>query len=134
MSVNLTPYIHLDGSAATALAFYADILGGTPTTMTFGAFGMEGADAEKIMHGQLDTPAGLTLMCSDIPSHMIAEHGKTVTIALSGDDAPVLRDWFAGLAEGGTVETPLEKQMWGDEFGQLTDRFGIEWLVNITDR
>ena len=134
MGVNLTPYVHLDGTAATALAYYGEVLGGTPQIMTFGEFGMEGADAAKVMHGQLDTPAGLTLMCSDIPSHMSADHGKTVTIALSGDDAPALRGWFKGLAEGGTVDTPLEKQMWGDEFGQVTDRFGIEWLVNITDR
>ena len=134
MGVNLNPYVHLDGTAATALAFYAEVLGGTPTMMTFGEFGMEGPDAPKIMHGQLDTPAGLTLMCSDIPSHMTGEPGKTVTLALSGDDGPALRGWFKGLSEGGTVETPLEKQMWGDEFGQLTDRFGIEWLVNITDR
>jgi PhnB protein len=27
---------------------------------------------------------------------------------------------------------PLEKQMWGDEFGQCVDRFGISWMVNIT--
>jgi PhnB protein len=26
---------------------------------------------------------------------------------------------------------PLEKQMWGDEFGMCVDRFGIGWLVNI---
>jgi PhnB protein len=42
-----------------------------------------------------------------------------------------LRDRFTKLAEGGTVDVPLEKQMWGDVFGQLTDRFGIGWLVNI---
>ena len=26
---------------------------------------------------------------------------------------------------------PLEKQMWGDEFGMCSDRFGIDWMVNI---
>ncbi|MDJ0111613.1 VOC family protein, partial [Rhodococcus erythropolis] len=31
----------------------------------------------------------------------------------------------------GTVSVPLEKQMWGDEFGACTDKFGISWLVNI---
>ena len=57
--------------------------------------------------------------------------GNNVTISLSGDDAESLRSRFEGLAEGGTVDMPLEKQVWGDEFGQLTDRFGIGWLVNI---
>ena len=35
------------------------------------------------------------------------------------------------LSEGGQVTMPLEKQMWGDEFGMCVDRFGIQWLVNI---
>ncbi|HEV2058988.1 MAG TPA: hypothetical protein VGR11_06500, partial [Solirubrobacteraceae bacterium] len=32
---------------------------------------------------------------------------------------------------GGTVSVPLEKQMWGDEFGMCVDQFGIGWMVNI---
>ena len=42
-----------------------------------------------------------------------------------------LRGYFQRLAEGGTVDMPLEKQMWGDEFGMLTDKFGISWMVNV---
>ena len=42
-----------------------------------------------------------------------------------------LRAWFAALSEGGEVHVPLEKQVWGDEFGQVADRFGVVWLVNI---
>jgi PhnB protein len=57
--------------------------------------------------------------------------GRNITISLSGDDADDLRGWWDKLAEGGTVSVPLEKQMWGDEFGQCTDRFGIDWMVNI---
>ena len=57
--------------------------------------------------------------------------GNNITVSLSGDDGESLRRRFAGLAEGGTIETPLEKQVWGDEFGSLVDRFGVVWLVNI---
>ena len=53
-----------------------------------------------------------------------------VHVSLSGDDDALRRSW-EGLAEGGTVTMPLEKQMWGDEYGQLVDRFGISWMVNI---
>ena len=38
---------------------------------------------------------------------------------------------FTKLSEGGTVTMPLEKQMWGDTFGMVLDRFGISWMVNI---
>ena len=50
---------------------------------------------------------------------------------MSGDDEATLTRWFRALAEGGQVDVPLEKQVWGDTFGQVTDRYGMRWLVNI---
>ena len=58
--------------------------------------------------------------------------GDTITVSLSGDDGDALRRYFEKLADGGTVTMPLEKQMWGDEFGMCTDRYGTPWMVNIT--
>jgi uncharacterized glyoxalase superfamily protein PhnB len=49
-----------------------------------------------------------------------------------GDDADQLRGYWEKLSDGGNVTMPLEKQMWGDEFGMCVDRFGIPWMVNIT--
>jgi PhnB protein len=70
-------------------------------------------------------------MGADSPAGMERSSGSSIAISLSGDDSS-LRDYFAQLADGGTVTMPLEKQVWGDEFGQVTDRFGIDWMVNIT--
>ena len=67
MGVTLNPYLHFDGEAADAIAFYADVLGGTTNVMTFAQMGMEGPDADKVMHGQLETDRGITLMVSDMP-------------------------------------------------------------------
>ena len=58
--------------------------------------------------------------------------GDNITISLSGDDADDLRGYWKRLSDGGQVTVPLEKQMWGDEFGQCVDRFGIPWMVNIS--
>jgi len=131
VGVTLNPYLHFDGEAADAIAFYADVLGGTTSVMTFGQMGMEGPDAQKVMHGQLETDSGITLMVADMPPGSTRQHGNDVTISLSGDDEPTLRGWWEKLSAGGHVETPLEKQMWGDTFGACTDRFGVQWLVNI---
>ena len=84
------------------------------------------------MHAQLETPLGFTLMASDVPPFMEFAPGASIRVSLSGDDGDQLREYFAKLADGGNVETPLEKQGWGDEFGMLTDPFGIGWLVNIS--
>jgi PhnB protein len=53
-------------------------------------------------------------------------------VSLSGDDADDLRRYWDALADGGAVFVPLEKQMWGDEFGMCADRFGVQWMVNIS--
>jgi PhnB protein len=132
MSARLNPYISFDGTAREALEAYKGIFGGELTTSTYGEFGnAEGGDADKIMHGNLDTPSGFTLMAADNPPHEKFEPGNNMSISLSGDSGDELRGYFEKLAEGGTITVPLEKQMWGDEFGMCIDRFGIAWMVNI---
>ena len=132
MTSRLNPYISFADNARQAMEFYRDVFGGDLTANTFGEYGAaEGADADKIMHAQLETPAGYTLMASDTPPGMPRSEGSSISVSLSGDDADELRGYFAKLSEGGTVTMPLEKQMWGDEFGMCVDRFGVTWLVNI---
>lgn len=134
MSSRLNPYLSFRDNAREALDFYAGVLGGTPEVMTFGQMGEQGDIADKVMHGFLETDAGYALMAADTPPGMDHTPGGSISVSLSGDDAEQLRGYFAGLAEGGSILTALEKQMWGDEFGMLTDRFGITWLVNISDQ
>ena len=131
MAVRLNPYLHFDGEAADAIAHYADVFGGTTHVMTFAEMGMEGPDAQKVMHGQLETEQGMTLMVADMPPGTTHERGNDVTISLSGDDEPTLRGWYEQLSAGGTVGTPLEKQMWGDVYGLGVDKFGILWHCGI---
>ena len=84
------------------------------------------------MHAQLESPNGFTLMASDGAPGTEVKVGDNITISLSGDDADDLRGYWKRLSDGGQVTVPLEKQMWGDEFGQCVDRFGIPWMVNIS--
>ncbi|MDO5684245.1 MAG: VOC family protein [Propionibacteriaceae bacterium] len=129
MAQQLNPYLTFPGNAAEALDFYAQVLGGTPRTMTFRESGM---DADGLMHGSLDTPAGFHIFASDSVEGMSElKPGNNMQMSLSGDDAEALRGYWDGLAADGNVVVPLEKQMWGDEYGQVIDRFGIAWHVNI---
>ena len=132
MASMLNPYIQFQDTARQAMEFYQEVFGGDLTVSTFGEYGdpsQPGADG--VMHANLTTPDGYTLMGADTPPGMDYSPGTNIAISLSGDDADKLRGHFARLAEGGSVSVPLEKQMWGDEFGMCTDRFGIGWMVNI---
>jgi PhnB protein len=128
----LNPYLAFDGQAREAMEFCRDVLGGDLVMNTFGESGMPGPDGDKIMHAQLTSRAGFTLMASDTPTGMAYRPGQNIAISLSGDDAEELRGYFAGLSAGGSVDMPLERQAWGDEFGALVDRFGIGWMVDIS--
>jgi PhnB protein len=131
MTTQMNSYLLFSGQAAEALAFYRSVLGGDLDITRFGEFMPDaGENAEKVMHGQLRAASGHVLMASDVPAEM-GGPPPNGTVCLSGDD-PVLRDWFAALADGGEVSTPLEKQMWGDEFGELTDAYGVRWMVDFT--
>lgn len=132
MAVTLNPYLNFPGTAREAMTFYQRVLGGELTINTFGEYGTQGEGADGIMHAQLETPGGLVLMASDMPPGQEGGHapGTNITVSLSGDD-PQLRDYWQALSEGGEVQMPFEKQMWGDEFGMCVDRFGLSWMVNI---
>jgi len=128
----LNPYVNFDGTARDAMEFYEGVFGGTLTLNTYGEYAPPDAPGgDKIMHGMLETASGFTLMGADAPPGQSLTPGDSVSISLSGDDTDELRGYWAKLSDGGTVTVPLEKQMWGDEFGMCIDRYGVAWLVNI---
>lgn len=133
MSVTLNPYLSFQSNARQAMEFYKTVFGGELNLTSFKDGGMSsGPDDEKlVMHSQLDADHGITLMASDTPPGMPLTNGNNVSISLSGDDEKTLRGYWDKLLPGGNVMMPLEKAPWGDTFGMCTDKFGIQWLVNI---
>jgi len=133
MASRLNPYVTFNGNARQAMEYYEQVFGGTLRVNTFGEYGADDqALADKIMHAQLETTSGYTLMASDLAPGMTFNPGDNVVISLSGEDGDELRGYWEKLTAGGTVSMPLEKQMWGDEYGACTDKFGVQWMVNIT--
>jgi PhnB protein len=134
MSTVLNPYLNFRGNARQAMEFYQQVLGGELTLNTYAdLMGDTGDEKDQIMHSQLVTSAGFTLMGSDVPSHMSYAVGDNAfSVSLSGDDEAELTGYWQKLSDGADVGQPLEKAPWGDSFGMLHDRFGVSWLVNIS--
>jgi PhnB protein len=132
MASRLNPYLNFAGNTKEAMEFYESVFGGPLRMNTFGEYGQQDPElADKIMHAMLETDNGFTLMASDPPPGMGVQSGNNITISLSGDDTEALQGYWDKLSDGGQVQMPLEKQMWGDTFGMCTDKFGVPWMVNI---
>jgi PhnB protein len=134
MPTRLNPYLGFRDNARQAMEFYQSVFGGELTLSTFGEMNAseDPTEQDKIMHGQLETAKGYTLMGADTPNSMDYTPGGSITISLSGEDEEELRGYWDGLAQGGSVTMPLEQAPWGDSFGMLVDPFGVSWMVNIS--
>jgi len=133
MSTLLNPYIAFKDNTRQAMEFYQSVFGGELKMNTFKEFNasMSPADDNLIMHAELKAGNGLMLMASDTSERMEYKPGTNISMSLSGENADELRGYFNKLSAGGMVSMPLEKQVWGDVFGMVTDKFGVGWMVNI---
>jgi PhnB protein len=133
MSVVLNPYLNFMDNSREVLEFYKSIFGGELTTQTFGEANAPVEDIFKdlTMHGDLVSDH-IRIMAADSAPHAEVKVGNNINLSLSGDDDSTLSNYFMALSEGGTVTQPHVTAPWGDKFGMVIDKFGINWFVNIT--
>lgn len=137
--MQIVPYLNFDGDAEEAFRFYAQALGGELTEVhRFGGMpGAEMSEAQKqrVMHVGLRLADGQMLMASDTMAGMGPPRvlGTNISISIHPDSREQAAAFFAALSEGGQVTMPLEDQFWGDYFGSLVDRFGVQRMVNFNE-
>ena len=130
----LSNYLFFTSTCEQALAFYTRCgLGKVTQAMRYGLDGMPApteAMRGKIMHARFEGP-GVLFYASD---NHDAEPMRGSAHLLMMDDREGADRLFGRLAEGGAVTTPLGIQPWGDYYGKLTDRFGVQWMLNLPVR
>jgi len=96
----------------------------------------EGADANLVMHVCLPILGGVKLMGTDAPESLGFQltQGNNVYISLHPDTRTETDRLFELLAEGGLIEMPLQEMFWGDYFGSLTDKYGVGWMFNCSEK
>jgi len=134
MQSKLNPYLSFKNNTREAMEFYRTVFGGKLDLSTFKDYhaSQDPSEDNLIMHSVLEADNGITFMASDTPSRMEYRAGTNMSMSLSGDNEAELKAYFEKLSVGGIVIMPLEKAIWGDSFGMCTDKYGVQWLVNIT--
>jgi PhnB protein len=134
MVTRLNPYITFGGNAREAMEFYQSVFGGELDISPWGDMpDMPGNSPEmhdKVMHGMLTVSDGATIMGADMPDSS-GPKGSPISVSLSGEDEAQLRGWWEKLSDGAEITAPFEEAPWGDTFGQLNDKFGVNWMVNV---
>jgi PhnB protein len=130
----LSNYLFFTTTCEQALDFYTECQLGTVVAMLrYGDNGMPVPSESmrgKVMHAQFEGP-GVLFFASDNDD---AEPMRGSAMIFMLNDANQTRLLFARLADGGRITTPLATQFWGDYFGKLTDRFGVQWMFNCTSK
>jgi PhnB protein len=131
-------YLNFPGNTEEAFNFYKSVFGGefqlvqrfrdTPFGETLSA-----EDKQKIMHISLPIGKTSVLMATDALESMghSLVTGDNFSISIHTETKEEADRLFAGLSEGGKVTVPLEKAVWGDYFGMLKDKFGIQWMLSF---
>ena len=134
---SINPYLNFEGNCEEVFNFYKTVIGGEfATVMRFTDMPAETpiteSDANKILHIALPIGDGSVLMGSDcMPGFGPPFNaGNNFTVSFSPDSEDDARRIFDGLAAGGTIPMPIGKSFWNSLFGILTDKFGIQWMVN----
>ena len=141
----VSTYLNFPRNTEEAFLFYQSIFGGefNGGINRFGeippmpdAPPMPEEDRHLVMHIELAILGGHVLMGTDAPESMgfTVTPGNNVYINLEPDTRTETDRIFAALSAGGAVEMPLADMFWGAYFGSCTDRFGIRWMFNCTER
>ena len=131
-------YLAFGGECEAAFEFYKSVFGGEFSMMLRFEEGQEEmkkrmseADMQKIMHVSL--PAGQSvLMGSDMPGS--TPGGGSFAVSITADSRKEADELFAALSAGGKATMPMDDAFWGDYFGMLNDKFGVQWMVSCESK
>lgn len=135
----LNPYLNFAGTSEEAFNFYKSVFGGEFITVmrfkdTPESDKVRANEKDKIMHVSLPVGKGNILMATDAlesQGHKLAV-GNNFHLSLETESKEEALRLFNGLSAGGKVTMPLSDSFWGAYFGMVTDKFGIQWMVNYT--
>jgi PhnB protein len=140
--ITINPHINFNGNALEAFTFYKSVFGGEFTKIVrlkdiaSVEFPVSDTDVEKIMLIALPIGKNSVLMANDVPTFLgkVNENENRSKISVSTESKEEADAIFSGLSAGGQVEVPIEESTWGTYFGMFRDKYGIEWIVEFSEK
>lgn len=130
----INSYLTFNGNCREAMIFYKNCLGGKLTLQTIGnsplAAKMPPQMKESIVHATL-SKGDLVLMASDMVGEKGLLKGNAVSLMLNCKTEKEIKKYYTKLSVGGHATHPLQISFWGALFGELTDKFGNQWLLHF---
>lgn len=138
----INPHVHYNGNTEEAFEFYRSVFGGAFTKlvrykdMSMAGYPFPEHELNKIMHISLPIGGGSVLMGSDVPEILgkVSEEENRSKITISADNKEEAEHLFNGLSAGGAIEYPMGDSPWGSYFGAFRDKYGIEWMIDYTEK
>ena len=129
--IGVSPYLAFRGNCQEAIDFYKDALDAEVLfSQPYGDSPMSDmGPADAIMHATIKIGESNIMLCDDMRPEA-GDTGGNISLAIGLNDTGKARTMFDNLADGGKVTMPLDKTFWAEAFGMLTDKFGINWMVN----
>jgi len=133
MTINVTPHLNFRGSAREALEFYRVVFGGELTIISYADMGNpDPATADHVIWGQVEAANGFRVMAYDVYPQLAWDRGQhAFYVSVRGTDTDELQGFWDRLVDGATVIQPIGPSQWAPLYGQLTDRFGVTWVLDI---
>lgn len=137
MTIRLSTYIAFPGTTKEAFTHYHEVLGGELDLITYGDMpAMEGMpfepDPESVAHVELRAPGGSIAGGDAMPGEEYNIRGSAYSLLYTLDtveDAQEVIDRF--LQAGGEMGMPFALAPWGDHYGQVFDKYGVMWAINV---
>lgn len=133
MSITVTPHLNFRGDARQALEFYQSVFGGELVIASYADMGNpDPATADHVTWGQVSTEDGFRIMAYDVYPGLPLDQGQDpFFVSVRGTDPAELQAYWDRLADGAEVKQPIGPAQWAPLYGQLTDRFGVTWVLDI---
>ena len=134
MKTQINAYLNFNGRCREAMTFYQQCIGGELVLQKVSespmAAQMPSEMGAQILHSTL-TKGSILLMASDMMGSSLLQ-GNNITLLFNCGNEKDIHEYFNHLSVDGHVKLPVHQSFWGSLYGELTDKFGMNWSFNCT--